>query len=66
MCKFPAATLLKMMRKVALDADRMNDPGAVNAAAQYVKATNDLRFAHEEVTGCPCWHQAVKENPSCL
>lgn len=60
MCNFPALLLISEMRKIAREADKTNDPARILYAAAYVKATNDLRLAHEDLSECQCWYDALK------
>lgn len=60
MCDFPAAMLYSQMRRVAHEADESHDPAKILYAAAYIKATNDLRLAHEDLTECQCWYEAIK------
>lgn len=59
-CSFPAIILLAEMRRVAREADSSRDSAQIAYAACYVKATNDLRLAHEDITGCDCWYRAIE------
>lgn len=59
-CYFPAIPLLGEMRRIAREADSSHDPAQIAYAACYVRATNDLRLAHEDITGCDCWYRAIE------
>jgi len=61
MCDFPAAELLRMRRQVAISADASNDTTFVRNAMQFAKGVDDVRLAHEDLTGCQCWYEAVKK-----
>jgi len=50
-----------MRREVSKMADASNSVEEVRNAAAFVKAVDDLRFAHEDLTGCGCWYAAVNE-----
>jgi hypothetical protein len=59
-CNFPAVELLSMRRELVKQADASNDPMFVRNVAEFVKATDDLRLAHFELTDCCCWFEAAK------
>lgn len=61
MCDFPAKELIRMRRQVATQADKSADPAFVRKCCEFVKDTDELRLAHEDLTGCGCWYQAEKE-----
>lgn len=61
MCNFPAKELLAERKRIAALADTSDDPGFVSRASQFVLATDQLRMFHEDVTGCCCWYQAVRD-----
>lgn len=60
-CNFPARELLRMRRQLARQADKSNDPVFVRNVMEFVKACDDLRLAHVELTDCGCWYDAVRE-----
>lgn len=62
MCEFPAATLLKMKREVCDAADRSTNDTDVIHAANFSICVDNLRLAHEEMTGCLCWFDAVRNS----
>jgi len=59
MCKFPAAELLRMRRQLSRKADESDDQTFVRKVAEFVKATDDLRLAHADLTECNCWQRAI-------
>jgi len=60
MCTFPAKELHAEMRRIAQLADESHDAAQIAFACCFVKATNDLRLSHEDITGCNCWYEAVE------
>lgn len=60
MCRFPAAELIRMRRQLAAQADRSNDAEFVRKVMAFVKAMDDLRIEHFELTDCLCWQEAVE------
>lgn len=60
MCDFPSSQLLAEMRRVARAADDSRDQAQIGYAANYARLTGELRMAHEDVTGCQCWYEAVE------
>lgn len=60
-CSFPARILAAEMHRVAREADLSQDSVQIMYACAYVKATCDLRLAHEDLTGCQCWYEAVAQ-----
>ncbi len=61
MCEFPAKELIRMRRQVSASADKSNDPAFVHKCCEFVRGTDELRLAHEDLTGCGCWYAALKE-----
>lgn len=61
MCEFPASLLLKQSRQAADIADASDDPAKITYAAGFIKAVQDLRLYHEDLTGCTCWYDAVRQ-----
>lgn len=61
MCNFPSRQLLAEMHKAASLADKSDDPAMLTYACGFIKAAGDLRMAHEDLTGCGCWYEAVAE-----
>lgn len=58
-CGFNARVALTRRRAAGAD------PNLSSADCQrIVKAIDDARQRHEEETGCDCYQQAMKENPS--
>ena len=62
MCDFPARQLVAEMKRVAHEADESNSHATVLYACAFVKAVNDLRFAHEDLDECQCWYKALREH----
>lgn len=60
MCNFPAKELLRMRRQVASQADKSNDPHFVETAGRFLMGIDRLRMDHEELSGCGCWYEAVR------
>ena len=53
--------LIQFQRQVCANADKTRDMARIRQAAEFVRATNALRLAHEDLTRCPCWYEAVAE-----
>jgi len=62
MCDFPAETLLRARRQICAQADNSRDPQVIQLAAQFVKGLDDMRLAHEELSGCGCWYSALRSD----
>jgi hypothetical protein len=59
-CDFPALTLVREMRRVAKEAgDGTASHALMLYSCAYVRATNQLRLAHEDMTQCECWYEAL-------
>jgi hypothetical protein len=55
-CEFPAKQLLKMRREAALSADKIGEDRLIRETMEFVLAIDQLRLAHEALTGCQCWY----------
>jgi len=62
MCEFPSALLLRLTHEAAALADASNDPAKITYAAGFIKAVSDLRLWHEDLTGCTCWYETIKQS----
>ena len=59
-CDFPVAALKELRSQAAADADQSDDETFVRTACAFVLAVDRLRLAHEDLTGCKCWYEALK------
>ena len=59
-CTFPSAQLKELRSQAAADADQSDDETFVRTACAFVLAVDRLRLAHEDLTSCRCWYEALK------
>jgi hypothetical protein len=59
MCEFQAEVLLKMKREAGRVADSARDQERATDAMRFCMQVDQLRLAHEDLTGCECWYAAV-------
>jgi len=61
MCTFPAKELLESLHDALSYAVDSNEPAKMTYAMGFIKAIDDVRMFHEDLTGCECWYQAIEE-----
>lgn len=59
-CSFPAKEIVELRREMVAEADKTEDQAKIRAAMEFCLASDRLRFAHEDFSGCKCWYAAVQ------
>jgi hypothetical protein len=60
MCNFPARQLLEYAHEVVIETDP-DDKVKLIYACGFMKTMGDLARYHDDLTGCPCWDDALVE-----